>query len=81
MPSKHINFSQSLLGFGSYLLLKLDKPMTVDELWNDYQIDFQKEIYIAKHSFDNLVLTSIFLFGINAIKFDNGLLIKCDLFH
>jgi hypothetical protein len=78
MPSKHINFSQSLLGLGSYLLSKLDKPMTIDELWNNYQLDFEKEYYVAKHSFDNLILTSIFLYGISAIKLDNGLLIKCN---
>lgn len=78
MPSKHINFSQSLLGLGSYLLSKLDKPMTIDELWNNYQLDFEKEYYLAKHSFDNLILTSIFLYGISAIKLDNGLLIKCN---
>lgn len=78
MPSKHINFSQSLLGFGSYLLAKLDKPMSIDELWNNYQLDFEKDHYVSKHSFDNLILTSIFLFGINAIKLDNGLISKCN---
>jgi len=78
MPSKHINFSQSLLGLGSYLLSKLDKPMTIDELWKNYQLDFEKEYYVAKHSFDNLILTSIFLYGISAIKLENGLLIKCN---
>lgn len=78
MPSKHINFSQSLLGFGGYLLEILEKPKSVDEIWKIYQEDFQKEIYAAKHSFDNLILTFIFLFSINAIEQKNGLIYKCN---
>lgn len=78
MPSKHINFSQSLLGFGSYLLEKLDKPMSIDDIWKIYQTDFSKEYYIAKHSFDNLIMTFIFLYGINAIDQKNGLIYKCN---
>ena len=78
MPSKHINFSQSLLGFGSYLLSKLDKPMSLDDIWKIYQADLSKEYYIAKHSFDNLIMTFIFLYGINAIDQKNGLIYKCN---
>ncbi len=78
MPSKHINFSQSLLGFGSYLLAKLDRPLSIDDIWNIYQTDLSKENYIAKHSFDNLIMTFIFLYGINAIDQKNGLIYKCN---
>ncbi|MBI9069472.1 MAG: hypothetical protein JEZ09_19400 [Salinivirgaceae bacterium] len=78
MPSKHINFSQSLLGFGSYLLTKLDKPKSVDDVWKNYQTDLLKENYNAKHSFDNLMLTFIFLFSVNAIEQKNGLIYKCN---
>ncbi len=78
MPSKHINFSQSLLGFGSYLLSKLDKPMSIDDIWRKYQTDLSKGNYIAKHSFDNLIMTFIFLYGINAINHKNGIIYKCN---
>ncbi len=78
MPSKHINFSQSLLGFGSYLLTKLNEPKSVDDLWKEYQIDMKNEVYFANHSFDNLNLTLIFLYGINAIKENNGIVAKCN---
>ncbi|MEM9338926.1 MAG: ABC-three component system middle component 6 [Bacteroidota bacterium] len=78
MPSKHINFSQSLLGFGSYLLTKLNKPKSVDDLWKEYQIDVKNEGYFANHSFDNLNLTLIFLYGINAIEEKNGIVAKCN---
>ncbi|TCN63034.1 hypothetical protein CLV25_11612 [Acetobacteroides hydrogenigenes] len=78
MPTKHINFSQSLLGFGSYLLGKLNRPKTIDELWRDYQDDLKNELYASEHSFDNLVLSLIFLYGINTIVEKNGLIYKCD---
>lgn len=78
MPSKHINFSQSLLGFGSYLLEKLTTPMSVDDLWKEYQKDFRNNTYSANHSFDNLSLTLIFLYGINTIEDNNGIISKCN---
>lgn len=77
MPSKHINFSQSLLGFGSYLLAKLDSPQSVDDIWKNYQTDLSNENYYGKHNFDNLMLTLIFLYGVNAIEEKNGLIYKC----
>lgn len=78
MPSKHINFSQSLLGFGSYLAAKLTNPMSIDDLWREYKFDLEKELYFSNQSFDNLILTLIFLYGTNTIKETNGLLKRCD---
>ncbi|MFA6770315.1 MAG: ABC-three component system middle component 6 [Bacteroidales bacterium] len=78
MPSKHINFSQSLLGFGSYLLTKLQTPKSIDELWREYQTDLKNDLYSAPHSFDSLNLTLIFLYGINTIKENNGIISRCN---
>jgi|UniRef100_UPI00406CCA02 hypothetical protein len=78
LPSKHVNFSESLLGFGSYLLQKLDRPSSVDELWKAYQTDLKLGYYFAKQSFDNLTLTLIFLYGIKAIKEEKGVIHKCN---
>ncbi len=78
MPSKHINFSQSLLGFGSYLAAKLKSPISIDDLWIEYKFDLENDLYFSKHSFDNLLLTLIFLYGTNTIKEENGLLQRCD---
>lgn len=72
VPAKHINFSESLLGFGSYVLKNLDNPKTIDELWNKYQSDIEKKEYYSNHSFDNLMLTLIFLFSIGSIDEKNG---------
>ena len=71
MPAKHINFSESLLGFGSYILRNLNEPKSVDELWQIYQQDLQHKVYFAKHSFDNLIMTLLFLYSIDAVKEEN----------
>lgn len=78
MPSKHINFSQSLLGFGSYILTKLECPMGIDDVWKMYQTDLLKNHFTANHSFDNLMMTLILLYSINAIDCKNGLIHKCN---
>jgi len=78
MPSKHINFSQSLLGFGSYLIGKLKNPMSIDDLWKEYKSDLENQLYYSIHSFDHLILTLIFLYGVGAIEEENGIIIRCD---
>ena len=76
MPAKHINFSESFLGLGSYVLQNLSEPRSVDELWQKYQQDLENELYFAKHSFDNLIMTILFLYSIDAIKEENAKVIK-----
>ena len=78
MPTKHSNFSQSLLGFGSYLLNNLDQPRDIDELWENYKTDLNKKSYFAKHSFDNFVLTLLFLYSIGTIAEKDGVIRRCD---
>lgn len=77
LPTKHINFSQSLLGLGAYILSQLDSPKSVDELWSLYSVDYKNHAYFAKHSFDNLVITLIFLFSIGSIIEKGGAIEKC----
>jgi len=77
LPTKHINFSQSLLGLGAYLLSQLKSSKTIDELWDSYKVDYENNVYLAKHSFDNLVMTLIFLYSIGSIAENNGVIEKC----
>jgi hypothetical protein len=77
MPTKHINFSESLLGFGSYILAKLEKPQTVDELWKIYRKDIQKEFYFTDHSFDNFISTLLFLYSMDSVIEERGVLKRC----
>jgi len=79
MPAKHINFSESFLGFGSYILQSLNKSKSVDEIWEEYQTDLGNELYFSNHSFDTLLMTLIFLYSINAIKEDNGRILKNEV--
>lgn len=77
IPTKHTNFSESIIGYGSYILSQLDRPKSVDALWKKYQIDYKNERYYSKHNFDNHILTIIFLYSINAIEDENGVIKKC----
>lgn len=77
VPTKHTNFSESLLGFGSYILTQLDSPKSIDNLWNQYQKDYNKELYYAKHSFDNLLLTIVFLYSIGVVEEQDGVVNIC----
>ncbi|MCP4109774.1 MAG: hypothetical protein GY749_30370 [Desulfobacteraceae bacterium] len=78
IPTKHTNFSESLLGFGSYILTRLESPVSVDDLWKQYQTDYKNKKYFAKHSFDNLLLTIVFLHSVGAVNEQNGMVIKCS---
>jgi len=78
LPTKHINFSQSYLGFGSYILNMLEEPKTIDDLWKRYTDDLNEELYSFNHSFDGMILTLIFLFSIGAIEEKKGIIYKCN---
>lgn len=78
LPTKHTHFSESLLGFGAYLLKKINSVKSVDSLWNEYQNDLIKQKYHVVHSFDKMLLTLVFLNSIGAIEERNGGVIKCN---
>jgi hypothetical protein len=78
IPTKHTNFAESLLGFGSYVLTRLESPGSIDDLWKQYQADYKNKVYFAKHSFDNLLLTVVFLYSIGAVNEQDGVIIKCN---
>lgn len=65
LPDKHISFAESLLGFGSFLLSKLQGPMTADQLWRSYERDADN--YPAYQSFDNMILSLNVLYAIGAL--------------
>ena len=77
LPTKHTQFSQSLLGFGAYLLPKIYSGISIDTLWNEYQKDSIEKTYTAYHTFDSLLLTVLFLHSIGVIEEKDGGLYKC----
>lgn len=50
MPTKYVNLSNSLLGIGSMILVSLDKPCSINNLWINFNLDkrcitFEKFVY------------------------------------
>jgi hypothetical protein len=78
LPTKHTTIEQSFIGFGCYILQIIDENNTVDLLWQKYQSDFEDRIYLVKHTFDNLILTLVFLYTIGAITEIQGEFKKCN---
>ena len=73
VPTKHTNFSYSLLGFGSYIIEKLQsKDLAIDELWERYQQDLKDGRYYFAHSIENMLLAITFLYAIGLIEERDG---------
>lgn len=73
LPSKHIRFSESLLGLGGIILSLINEPKTVDEIWLKYsEINNSKTGFPAYHNFDNVILALNYLYLIGAILIDNN---------
>lgn len=77
LPTKHVHFSEALLGFGAYILSQLSSPRSIDDLWGMYLNDYAQQVYLSKQSFDNLVMTLIFLYSIGSITEKEGVISKC----
>lgn len=69
LPTKHIRFSESLLGLGGALLDILDEPMSIDEVWFEFS-KINNKSYPAYQSYDNVVLALHYLFAIGTIGVD-----------
>ena len=68
MPSKHIDASRAILGVGATLLQHLGHPKTVTALWENVR----NISYIG--TFERFTLALDFLYMIDAVDFENGLL-------
>jgi len=79
MPDKHITFSESLLGLGSFVLDALTVPQTIDDLWDRYAKARKSGDYPSPHTFENLVLTVDVLFAVGAVcePDQSGVLRRC----
>lgn len=76
LPSKHIKFSQSLLGLAGFLLNNLKEPKTIDDLWIKYSKASVKK-FPSYHDFDNIILAVNLLYLIEAIDLnEKGEIVK-----
>jgi hypothetical protein len=72
LPDKHISFAESLLGLGTFVLDNVKNPITIDNLWRNFE-KVQGVEYPAFHSFDNLLLAVDTLYALKAINLnENG---------
>lgn len=73
LPSKHIRFSESLLGLGAIVLSIINEPKSIDEIWFKYsEVNNRKNKFPAHHNFDHIVLALNYLFVIGAVSIDNS---------
>ena len=69
IPTKHINFSQSLIGLSTVLLKIIKKPITVEDLINMYYTSYNDSPKLPwNHSVDNVLLAISFLYMIEKIS-------------
>ncbi len=74
LPAKHLKQDRALLGVGSEILAALTGEQTVSELWEAVQ---QRRLQVVSPlSFDWFVLALSFLFAIDALSFEKGILTK-----
>ncbi|MDP3588965.1 MAG: hypothetical protein Q8R54_00290 [Methylobacter sp.] len=73
LPSKHIRFSESLLGLGGVILNIIKEPKTIDEIWFKFsEFNNDKRVFPAYHNFDNVVLALNYLFIVGAVSIDKN---------
>lgn len=68
LPKKQMSLSESIFGFGAFLLKKLKTPISVDDLWDFYKECYNSKEYSVKFSFDQFIFTLDYLYMIGAIK-------------
>ncbi len=74
LPAKHLRQDRALIGIGSEILNALDQGQTVSELWE--RVKLERSNRPNSLSYDWFILGLSFLFAINAVHFDRGILIK-----
>lgn len=74
LPAKHLRQDRALIGIGSEILNVLDQGQTVSELWE--RVKLERNNRSNSLSYDWFILGLSFLFAINAVHFDRGILTK-----
>jgi hypothetical protein len=79
LPDKHITLAESILGLGAFILGELlERPQSLDRLYEKVSRASEGPTLPAYHDFDGLVLAILFLYSIGAIDLnENGGLQLC----
>lgn len=75
MPTKHIKTENALVGVGGDVLMQLDTPKTVSRLFYDLQ-QLREQEALSTLQFDWFLLSLDFLYAVDAIRVDSGLIRK-----
>lgn len=80
LPSKHIKFSESILGLSGLLIEIINEPMSLENLRIKFFEKYKdKETYHSFHTLDNIILSLTFLYSINKLDLNSkGELFLCD---
>jgi hypothetical protein len=79
LPEKHISLAESILGLGGFILGHLDRPRTVDQIYQRVQAGREDGTLPAFHDFDAVLVAIVFLFSIRAVKANStGAVSRCD---
>lgn len=75
LPSKHLAEDRALISVGSKILLQLDSPRSVSEIWEKLRMTPTSHDTHSNLTFDWFTLALSFLYAIKAIEMqDDGLI-------
>lgn len=79
LPEKHISLAESILGLGAFVLDHLDRPRTVDQIYQRVVAARDDGRLPAFHDFDAVLLAVVFLFSIQVVQVNSiGVVSRCD---
>ena len=73
LPDKNIKLEYSLLNCGALVLESLEVPLTISALWEKQK---EQKVFVG---YEKFILTIDFLYMINGIENENGLIRRCDI--
>jgi len=77
LPGKHLRPDRALLGLGGEILSAVDDGRTVSELWESVQR--RRQSRAAPISYDWFVVALSFLYAINAVSYEHGLIVTGEV--
>ena len=72
LPGKHLRQDRALVTIGAEILVHLDEPRTVSELWERVRQRRNTGTASAPLSFDWFILSLNLLYAVCALEFANG---------
>jgi hypothetical protein len=68
LPEKHVSLAESILGLGGVVLAGLEKPRSVDQIYQIVISAREDGTLPAYHDFDSMLLAIVFLYSIGVVE-------------